>query len=111
MPSLLGHGASDFFGEFIQLPNSDSPIGFMSLVGLVGGSTFLSLGGFLISVFTAFVWRRHNFDQEIKSDNESAVSRWLRGYVHFAIRYVCPVVLGVICLTTILDNYFGISLI
>ncbi len=109
IPSLLGHGASTFFGEFIQLPNNDSPIGFMSLVSLVGGSTFLSLGGFLISVFTAFVWRKHNFDQEIKIENETSLSRWLRNYVHFAIRYVCPVVLGVICMTTILDNYFGIS--
>ncbi len=111
VPSLLGHGASSFFSEFIQLPNSDSPMKFMSFVGLVGGSTFLSLGGFLISLFTAFIWGKQKFDLEIKGENENSIARWLRIYVHFAIKYICPLVLGVICMTTILDNYFGISII
>ncbi|HEY9031578.1 MAG TPA: sodium-dependent transporter [Kangiella sp.] len=110
LPSLLGNGASAFFSEFIQFPNSTSPISFMSMVGMIGGSTFLSVGGFLISVFVAYVWGKSNFELEIQSDNEGTIGRWLKHYVQFAIRWICPLVLGIISLTTILDIYFGISL-
>lgn len=111
IPSLLGHGASSFFSEFIQLPGSDSPINFMSTVAMIGGSTFLSLGGFFISLFTAYIWGRKNFVNEIKSENESLIAIGLRLYVHFAIRWICPLLLGSISLTTILQIYFGISLL
>lgn len=109
IPSLLGAGASEFFAKFIQLPGLDSPVSFMKFVGLVGGSTFLSLGGFLISIFTAYVWKKSNFNQEILSENESTVIRFLRAYVNFAIGIICPLVLGVISVVTILTNYFGVS--
>ena len=87
----------------------DSPVSFMKFVGLVGGSTFLSLGGFLISIFTAYVWKKSNFNQEIVSENESTIIRFLRAYVNFAIGIICPLVLGVISIVTILTNYFGVS--
>ncbi|MBV1909089.1 MAG: sodium-dependent transporter [Kangiellaceae bacterium] len=109
IPSLLGAGASSFFSEFVILPGQSSAISFMSFISMVGGSTFLSVGGFLISIFTAFVWRKQNFSRAINLENPSLISRWLANYVHFAIRYVCPVVLGIISLTTILNNYFGVS--
>lgn len=109
IPSLLGAGASQFFTQFIQMPEMESPISFMKFVGLIGGSTFLSIGGFLISIFTAYVWKKSNFRQEIEAENESALIRFLRGYVDFAIGIICPIVLGVITVVTILTNYLGVS--
>lgn len=109
IPSMLGAGTSSFFANFIQLPGMDGTMSFMSFVGLVGGSTFLSLGGFLISVFTAYVWKKHNFNLEIQFENESRVSKVLRIYVDFAIGVICPIVLGIICVVTILSNYFGFT--
>jgi len=109
IPSMLGAGASETFSKFIQLPGMDAPVGFMSFVGMVGGSTFLSLGGFLISLFTAYICKKSNFNQEIEEANETAIARMLRNYVNFAICYVCPIVLGVISIVTILQTYFGVQ--
>jgi NSS family neurotransmitter:Na+ symporter len=111
IPSILGAGASEFFGEFISFPGKSSPSSFMSFISMVGGSTFLSLGGFLISLFTAFIWRKRSFSKAISVQNQGRLSRWLTTYVHFAIRYICPVVLGILSFTTILSNYFGVTLI
>ena len=109
IPSMLGAGASETFSKFIQLPGMESPVSFMSFVGMVGGSTFLSLGGFLISLFTAYIWKKKNFNQEIEEENENTFTRFLRGYVNFAIGFVCPIVLGIISLVTILQTYFGVQ--
>ncbi|MCW9000645.1 MAG: sodium-dependent transporter, partial [Kangiellaceae bacterium] len=109
IPSMLGAGSSSFFADFIRLPGMENSMSFMAVVGLVGGSTFLSLGGFLISIFTAYVWKKRNFNEEIYYENEGRLGRLLRLYVDFAIGVICPIVLGILCLVTILNNYFGIS--
>ena len=36
---------------------------------------------------------------------------WLQSYVNFAVSYVCPVLLGIIFLVTVLDNFFGVKLL
>ena len=111
MPSLLGAGASEFFSEFIWLPGKEFPSSFMTIISMIGGSTFLSLGGFFISLFTAFIWKKQNFLNEMKVQNQGKIGQWLTLYVCFAIRYICPLVLGVLSLTTILSNYFDIVII
>jgi NSS family neurotransmitter:Na+ symporter len=36
---------------------------------------------------------------------------WLQAYINFAISYVCPLILGIIATVTILDRFFGVSLL
>jgi len=107
IPSMLSTGTVEFFTNFITLPGPGT-LNFMSFVGLVANDTFLPLGGFLISLFTAYVWRKSNFMEEIAVGAEN--SNILPFYVSIGISYICPIVLGLITLVTIFNNFFGIDI-
>lgn len=109
IPSLLSNGAVDSLTQFIALPNAT--LGFLDFVALIANDTFLPLGGFLISVFVAYVWRKENFDAELTAGDADLKGSWLQSYVNFAISYICPLLLGLIFIVTVLDNFFGISLV
>jgi len=111
LPSMLSNGAVEALTQFVTLPGSDKPLDFLSLVALISSDTFLPLGGFLISVFVAYVWRKENFNDEIAHGDESIRGTWLQQYVDFAISYICPLVLGTIFIVTVLDNFAGIKLL
>lgn len=110
IPSLLSNGASEALANFIHLPGAGN-LDFMSFVGLIANDTFLPLGGFLIAVFTAYVWRKENFNAEIALGDEQIKGSWLQSYVNFMISYICPLLLGMIFLVTVFDNFFGVKLV
>jgi len=110
IPSLLGNGAMDFFTRFITLPGHDKPTSFMDLMNFIASDTFLPLGGFLIAFFTIRVWKRRNFDIEMTTGDEIARGSWLQAYINFSITWIIPVVLAAMVVITILDRFFGISL-
>ncbi len=110
IPSLLSNGAVDSLTKFITLPGPGT-LDFMSFIGLIASDTFLPLGGFMIAVFTAYIWKKENFNEEISHGDESIKGTWLQSYVDFAISYICPVLLGSIFLVTVLDNFFGIKIL
>jgi len=111
IPSLLSQGAVDWLGSFITLQGQKQSMSFLDFVALVSSDTFLPLGGFLISVFTAYVWRKRNFNEEMAAGDDSLKGSWLQAYVDFSISYICPVILGVMFVVTVLDSYFGFSII
>ncbi|HFB65108.1 MAG TPA: sodium-dependent transporter [Aeromonadales bacterium] len=111
IPSMLSQGAVDWLGSFVQLPGMDHKIDFLTLVGLVANDTFLPLGGFLISVFTAYIWRKQNFNDEIAAGDEAIRGSLLQRYVDFAISYICPAILGFISIVTIFNTYVGIDIL
>ncbi len=110
VPSLLSNGASSIFTNFVTLMGSDSPVDFMTLVGYIANDTMLPVGGFLISVFVAYVWKKHNLNEELATGDEDLRGSWLQTYIDIAISYICPVILGVITVVTVLDRFFGIHL-
>jgi len=110
IPSMLSQGAVDSLANFVTLPGPVT-LDFLSFVALIANDTFLPLGGFLIAVFTAYIWRKDNFNQEIARGDEDIKGTWLQTYVDFAISYICPVLLGAIFLVTVFDKFFGIKLI
>ncbi len=109
IPSMLSNGAVDSLTQFITLPGPGT-LDFMSFVGLIASDTFLPLGGFMIAVFTAYIWRKENFNAEIAHGDAEIKGSWLQAYVDFAISYICPLLLGAIFIVTVMDNYFGIKL-
>lgn len=111
IPSLYANGGSDFFTNFITYPGADASSSFMDFVGHVANDTFLPLGGLLISIFTAYVWKKHNFSAEIAQGNPTFVGSWQEKIIHFTISYVCPSILGTIFILTVLDRFFGVKLI
>ncbi|WP_196137265.1 sodium-dependent transporter [Aliikangiella sp. G2MR2-5] len=110
IPSLLSAGAVEALTKFITLPGPGT-LDFLSFVALIASDTFLPLGGFLIAVFTAYIWRKENFNEEISHGDEEIKGTWLQSYVDFAISYICPVLLGAIFIVTVLDNYFGVKIL
>lgn len=110
IPSLLSAGAVDSLTHFVTLKGAGEK-SFMDFVGLIASDTFLPLGGFLISVFTAYVWKKENFNAEMANGDEEIKGSWLQSYVDFAIGYVCPVLLGTIFIITVLDNFLGIKIL
>jgi len=110
IPSMLSNGAVEWLGSFITLSGAGT-MNFMDFVGLIASDTFLPLGGFLIAVFTAYVWKKENFNSEMANGDEEIRGSWLQSYVDFAIGYVCPVLLGAIFIVTVLDNFLGVKLL
>jgi len=110
IPSMLSMGAVDALTHFIDLPGAGE-MNFMDFVSLISSDTFLPLVGFLIAVFTAYVWKTENFNLEIANGDQSIKGSWLQSYVNFAIGYICPVLLGSIFIVTVFDNFLGIKVL
>ncbi len=112
LPSLLGNGASQFFTEFVTYLGRQAPVSFMTMMFDVANSTFLPLGGCLISVFAAYVWRRDNLNREVAFGvNPGFKGSFIEKYINFAIAYLCPFLLGGLFVLTVLSLFFGIQVI
>jgi NSS family neurotransmitter:Na+ symporter len=110
IPSLLSNGSIDYLSSFITLPGAGN-LSFMSFITLIASDTLLPLGGFLIAVFTAYIWKRENFNLEMLNNDVTQESSWLQQYVYFAIAYICPILLGSIFIITVLDNFLGVKIL
>ncbi|GAA4821609.1 sodium-dependent transporter [Algivirga pacifica] len=101
MPSLMSAGGVEFFTE----------IHFMDWVENIASNTMLPLGGFLISIYGAYVWKKKNLYAEIAEGNPNFKYTLLAKYMEFALKYLCPVILGSITIVTIFDKFLGIDLL
>jgi len=110
IPSLLSHGASNFFTNFITYLGADNPTGFMGFAQNVANDTFLPLGGCLISIFAAYVWKKHNLNEEIGQGFKGYEGSLVQKYISFAITILSPVILGTLFILTLFQTFFGINL-
>lgn len=111
IPSLLANGASDFFSQFTSFLGAETPVDFMTLIGYIANDSFLPLGGLLISVFAAYVWKKENLSEEISIGYEGYEGSFVQTFINFVISYLAPVILGIVALLTILNRFLGINLI
>ncbi len=70
---------------------------------------FLTVGGCLMCVFISRRWKLHNMHEELGQGNAGYAHSFIRRYVHFAVGYLCPVVLGVLSILIILDKFVGLG--
>lgn len=110
IPSMLSGGYSEFFSSFITYFNADGPTDFLSFVDDTASATFLPLGGFLITVFAAYVWKKNNLEEELSIGAPNYKGSIVSNYISFAITVLCPVVLGSIFVLTLLGKFFGVEL-
>lgn len=110
IPSLVSNGYSAFFTEFITYFGSEDSNTFMDLVEHLASDTFLPLGGFMISVFTAYVWKKERLGLEIANGFPDYHKTFISKYIGFAVQYLCPVVLGIIFVFTVLSRFFGVTI-
>ncbi|AKE52093.1 sodium-dependent transporter [Kangiella geojedonensis] len=110
IPSLLGNGAVEQLTSFMTLyrDGQEQMISFMDFVELIASDTFLPLGGTVIAIFTAYIWKKHNLNAELMEGRETD-SQWMMKYINFAVMFFCPLILGAITIITILERFFGIQ--
>lgn len=111
IPSMLSNDPTSMFSNLVTFFGSEKASSFMDVVEYVASDTFLPLGGFLISIFAAYVWREDNIASEIEHGDMGFAHSVLNRYIGIALAYVCPIILGSITVTTILKKFFGVSLI
>lgn len=109
IPSMLSGGYSGFFTEFITYFNAEKATDFLSFVSDTASDTFLPLGGLLISVFAAYVWKKNNLEEELSIGAPNYKGSILSKYISFAVTILCPVILGSIFVLTVLGKFFGIQ--
>ncbi|MFY0592416.1 sodium-dependent transporter [Roseivirga sp.] len=109
IPSLLANGASDLFGRFVTYFNANSPTDFMTFAGHIA-DTFLVLGGSLIVIFAAYVWKTKNLEQELSEGYSGFSNSFVKKYLRFTISYLSPVLLILLFVLVVLSNFFGINI-
>jgi NSS family neurotransmitter:Na+ symporter len=110
VPSLISNGYSSFFTNFITYVGADSPTNFMDFAQNIANDTFLPLGGCLISIFAAYLWKTKNLNEEIAQGYPGYAGSFVEKYLGFAITILCPLVLGTMFVLTLLQTFFGINL-
>ena len=69
IPSAYSQGKSELFTNFITYFGADKPIDFMQFIIDVSNDTLLPFGGFLITIYVAYVWKKNNLSDEISKGN------------------------------------------
>ncbi|MEO9871306.1 sodium-dependent transporter [Ekhidna sp.] len=108
IPSLIGNGYSEFFSTAFSLPGGSSD--FMTLVGYIT-DVLLMFGGFLIVTFAAYIWKKENLAAEISQGYEGFNESIIKKILNFCISYLCPVLLAILFVMVVLNNFFGIDLL
>ncbi|MEP0984976.1 sodium-dependent transporter [Ekhidna sp.] len=108
IPSLLGNGYSEFFTNAFNLPGGSSD--FMTLVGYIT-DVLLMFGGFLIVTFAAYVWKKESLADEISQGYPGFNDSIIKKLLNFCISYLCPLVLGILFIVVVFNNFFGINLL
>lgn len=110
LPSLLGNGYSDLFTSFVTYVGAENPVTFMDLLGHLADCMLL-LGGFLIVTFAAYVWKEENLHDELAIGYEGYHNSKVKVFLSFAIKYLCPALLGLLFILVVLSNFFGLAII
>src|SRR5690606_31887540 len=109
VPSMLGFGAVDMFTNFAQYEEASKSV--MDVVQDVFYVVGLPLGGLLMSIFIARRWKIENMSDEVSHGNPSYKGSFLEKFITVMISYICPLVLGIMFILTMLQKFFGIGII
>jgi NSS family neurotransmitter:Na+ symporter len=69
----------------------------------------LTVGGCLMCVFITYQWNIKNMDNELAIGNAGYMNSFLRTYLSYTIRFVCPILLGILSILIIIDKFFGLD--
>jgi NSS family neurotransmitter:Na+ symporter len=109
LPSMLGFGAVDMFTSFVDYEGSSKSV--MDVVQDIFYVIGLPLGGLLMSIFIARKWKIENMSEEVSIGNPGYKGSVLEKFITVMISYICPLVLGIMFILTILQKFFGVSFI
>lgn len=107
IPSMLSVGAVDWLTEFVAV--EDGYMSFLDVVENVFSNVGLPLGGFLLSLFIAIKWKTSELSKEITNGFPNYIGSGVEKFIRFSIVFICPLVLGIIFIITILTQFFGMQ--
>jgi NSS family neurotransmitter:Na+ symporter len=108
LPSMFSTGAVDFFTNFISYGGSTHD--FLSVVSDVFSDALLPLGGFMISIFTAYRWKTLNLSEELAAGYPGYKGSFIEKFINVMISFVCPLIIGSVFIITVLQKFIGITI-
>ena len=108
LPSMLSHGAIDYFTHFLYYEGQNKS--FFDLVFDLFSDVGLPLGGFLMMIFISKKWGMKNFTDEMAEGNPGYQTGSLKVFFDLMVKYVNPLMLGVMFVVTVLQKFFGIQI-
>ncbi|MBX2893825.1 MAG: sodium-dependent transporter [Cyclobacteriaceae bacterium] len=69
----------------------------------------LTVGGCLMSIFISRKWGIHNMDVELVHGNSTYMQSRVRTFLHITIKWIAPILLGLLSVVIILEKFFGIE--
>ena len=110
LPSMLSNGAWDVVSSgFLHYGGADRS--FMDLVEHISSDSLLPLGGCLIVLFASYAWRSENLSEELSIGAPGFKGSLLERFINVSVAYIAPIILATIFVLTLLDRFFGVSLI
>ena len=107
IPSAISQGDSTYYSKFISYLGSDKVYSFFDFAVHIG-DIGMTLGGCLIAVFVAYVWKNRNFSEQVYIGNPRFRGSFLEKYIHFSLSYLCPLLIGATFLLQVLQQFFGL---
>ncbi len=107
LPSMLSTGAVEWCTKFLTYGGATHDV--LTVVTDIFSDTFLPLGGFLISLFTAYRWKVHNLSEEIANGYPGYKGSLVEMFLNTMIRFVCPAIIGSVFVITVLQKFLGIT--
>ncbi len=69
----------------------------------------LTVGGALMCIFISRQWGLEKMDAELSQGADGYMTSGTRSYLHFTIRWIAPVLLGVLSILIIIEKFFGVE--
>lgn len=110
LPSLVGNGYSNYFTSFVHYVGADGPTDFMTFFGHIA-DVLLLFGGCCIVTFAAYIWKKKNLHEELAEGFDGYYSSPVKSFLNIAISYICPLLLALLFVMVVLNNFFGIELL
>jgi NSS family neurotransmitter:Na+ symporter len=104
LPSMMSQGMVPFFNKLFFYRGQD----FLTFVADMCDIS-LTVGGCLMCIFISRQWGIQNMDAELSQGNESYMASALRKYLHICIRWVCPILLGIMSILIIIEKFIGLE--
>ncbi len=104
LPSLVSQGLVPALNK---LPIHNSP-DFLSFVADFT-NIMLITGGAVMCIFIRNQWKIQNMHDELAIGSPGYMNSFVRSYLDFTITWVCPVLLSILSVLVIIDQFFGLT--
>ncbi len=105
LPSMVSQGMIESLNRLAFYGGRD----FLTFISDMS-DLLLTIGGCLMCLFIRYRWKLFNMHEELEQGDPGFRTRFVRRYLDFTISWTCPILLGVMSIFIVLENFFGIVL-